>query len=511
MKNLSLALVDRFSLDLSKLERIPIWAWLGLMAAFIRLVNLGQESIWYDESFTAWLAKLDLGHMLEAVRGDVHPPGWYLVEWVTVRLLGSSEIALRFPAALLGIALVLMVYRLAVLLGFEGRIAILSGSLACFLPGAIYYAQDARMYDLLAFGVLWMAISALKENWGYFAVAGVITVYSQNLGLIYVGALAGTIILWRLLYYLHTITTVSPSESVYRFQDLYGPLLATVAIFLCWLPWLPSFLGMAGAVKAGFWMLPLNGGTGLEPFFMIPMGWRLPDILQLHAYIVGLGMTTLSLIVCRKWLFTPRGLIILSVAIGMPFTTALVSLMWRSVYLPRAMFPSILALLVLWAYTIVRTTRANRAAILICLIPALIAGDVAHYFPVFPRFPVREWVQPIKANWREGDIAYAMANDGYIMLDYYLAGCPSAILPETTDLNQSLSAETKIAMGFNQLAFDDLKAKGYRRAWLTASENGLSSRVEIEGLARILATHHYSVIEHYDDSHNVLTTYLVDL
>src|SRR5678809_1398424 len=126
---------------ISRLRRIPDWAWLGLIAAILRFISLGSEGLWYDEGFTAWLVKLRPGDMWRAIQGDVHPPLWYLIEYLNVRTFGSSPFALRLPSAILGVLIVLMIWRLAGLIGFERKTALLAGLLAAVLPGAVYYSQ----------------------------------------------------------------------------------------------------------------------------------------------------------------------------------------------------------------------------------------------------------------------------------------------------------------------------------------------------------------------------------
>src|SRR5262249_17597596 len=149
---------------------IPGWLWLAVVAAALRFVNLGQENLWYDETFTAWLAKLDLNHMFTAIQGDVHPPLWYVIEWANVRLFGSSEFALRLPSAVLGVLAVLLIYRIALACKFEPKTAYLAGFLAAILPSAVYYSQDARMYPLLAVCVLLMVNAAILEGWLVFGL-----------------------------------------------------------------------------------------------------------------------------------------------------------------------------------------------------------------------------------------------------------------------------------------------------------------------------------------------------
>src|SRR6185369_16047245 len=130
--------ISKLALVRARLHSIPAWGWLMVLAAGLRLVGLGSESLWYDETFTALLAKLDLPHMLAAVRGDVHPPLWYLIEWLNVRIFGGSEFAMRLPAALFSVLAVWLVWRLAVGLGFMPKTALLAGVLAAVLPASVY-------------------------------------------------------------------------------------------------------------------------------------------------------------------------------------------------------------------------------------------------------------------------------------------------------------------------------------------------------------------------------------
>jgi predicted membrane-bound mannosyltransferase len=73
-----------------------------LLGLALRLAGLGNDALWYDEVFTGRLANLDLLSLVRATRWDVHPPLWYLIEWLAVRLIGNEPTGLRLPAALFG-------------------------------------------------------------------------------------------------------------------------------------------------------------------------------------------------------------------------------------------------------------------------------------------------------------------------------------------------------------------------------------------------------------------------
>jgi len=490
-----------YSIDLEQspvyrlLRRTPGWLYLAIIAAVLRLINIGQESLWYDESFTAWLSKLDWPNLWGAIKGDVHPPLWYIVEWINVRLFGTSEIALRIPAALLSVIAVLLVCKLALSLGFERRTAFLAGLLAATLPAAIYYGQDARMYPLLTCCVLLAALAAIRENWLLFVAAAIGTVYTQNLGLFYVLAIG--------------IAAVISKMRTWR--SLIKPALAGSATVLAWLPWSQVMLHQAKQISANFWIQPLGLGGVLWPIEAMTAGVRLPETFTLHVYGAVAGITLVSLVSCRKWVFTRSGLIIMSVIFA-PLLVVLLSAVWRPVYLPRAFLPSAMALCLLWAYPLRHLSRPNRSVAQAIITPMLLIAIFSHYFPAINgRFPVREWAGTIQDNWQRNDVIYYIAIDACLLFQYYLPNKPYALLPYAGDLNQSLTEETKSAMQIKSESFDLLKQQGYQRIWLVFTTNPLTNAQQYRQIEQIKRSYAYQVVRHEDLSVGTRTIYLVDL
>jgi 4-amino-4-deoxy-L-arabinose transferase-like glycosyltransferase len=478
------------------LARVPGWLWLLIISAALRFVNLGGESVWYDESFTAWLAKLDFPHMLTAIQGDVHPPLWYLIEWLNVRVLGDSAFALRLPSALLSIVAVLLVWRLALACGFERRTAWLAGLLAAVLPASVYYAQDARMYPLLSVFVLLAALMAIRGNWIIFALASAGAIYSQNLGAFYIAALGLGIMI----------------AGKFRIRKLIRPALAALGIGAMYLPWLPSLIQQAKQVGSGFWIQPLSLGGVLWPLASMTMGWRVPDALQLHVYALAIGLTLVGLIASRKWLITRPGLMVLAVALGAPVLTAIASVVWRSVYVNRAMLPATLALCLVWAYPLNHLSKPNKRIARAVAVPMLAIALLFHYYPAQGgRFPVATFAAPIREGWQAGDVVYHLAIDSYVLTHYYLPDLPCAMFPYSSDLNQSLTEQTKIAMGFNQVPFDNLADQGYQRAWLISVDSPLTARAQLDELARVEANYSWELIEARHDEQVLQQIILVRL
>jgi mannosyltransferase len=122
---------------------------LTLVSFALRLACLGQQSLWYDEAFSAAVARAEPPVFWAALLSDgVHPPGFYLLLRESVALFGASEFALRFLSAVAGTLAVPLMARLGRALGND-RWGLAAGLLLALNPFALWYAQEARMYSLL--------------------------------------------------------------------------------------------------------------------------------------------------------------------------------------------------------------------------------------------------------------------------------------------------------------------------------------------------------------------------
>ena len=135
--------------------RLPRWLPLALgvavllLAAGLRFHELGAQSLWNDEGNSVVQAGRSLSAIAEHAARDIHPPGyyWLLAGWKG--LTGDSEFALRSLSALASVLSVAFALALGRRLygDWAGLAAALLVALNTF---SIYYAQEARMYALLA-------------------------------------------------------------------------------------------------------------------------------------------------------------------------------------------------------------------------------------------------------------------------------------------------------------------------------------------------------------------------
>lgn len=181
------------------MRALPGWAPLAAitaLAALLRLSTLGSRSLWLDEGAEWHLMRMGFGRMLSGViHGEVTPPLSYCLEWLATRAVGSSETGLRLLFAVLGIALVPLVYALGRELASR-RAGLVAAALAATNPLLVWHAQDARAYTLL---VVLLAASTLVAArgrlwwWGLLAVLALATHYVA----VFVLAPQAARLLWR--------------------------------------------------------------------------------------------------------------------------------------------------------------------------------------------------------------------------------------------------------------------------------------------------------------------------
>ena len=108
--------------------------------------------------------------------------------WVSVRWLGSGELAVRLPSILAGALVVPMLYALGKE-AYDRRTGVVAAAVGSVAPIMVWYSQEARMYAfLMLFGViaLWAQVRILNRGgrlvWVIYAVASIALVWTQYFG-----------------------------------------------------------------------------------------------------------------------------------------------------------------------------------------------------------------------------------------------------------------------------------------------------------------------------------------
>jgi uncharacterized membrane protein len=198
-----------------------------LLGLGLRLVNLGQ-SFWLDEASQAVMSSRSLTFIWSGRAADFNPPLFYILAhyWL---IFGHSEIWLRLPSVLFGVADIFLVYLLArdlrikpkfVLGPFTFRPEILAALFLAINPFHIYYSQEFRAYMLLCFLGTWAMWFLYREKFKSLIIINILLIYTHYSAIF--------LIITELIYI-----------SVYKRQHLMNFLTGCFWVLLFYLPWLP--------------------------------------------------------------------------------------------------------------------------------------------------------------------------------------------------------------------------------------------------------------------------------
>jgi mannosyltransferase len=257
--------VDRPALGTILALAIILTAWA------LRLYHLGAQSLWVDEGFSWEVAHGRLATIFETLATqDRHPPLYYVLLWATIRLAGSTEFALRFLSAGVAILAIPLVFILGRRLG-DDRVGLIASALLAISPFHIWYAQEARMYALLATlglasWVFWLRLLDRRERLNFVTYVLVTT-----------GALLTH---YFALFLLSAQVAAALFRRDWRLQWKKW-LPATAAVLILFSPWTVAIAAQASRAP-----------RGVQP------NLPLPDILAklTAAYIAG-EYSTLPLVV----------------------------------------------------------------------------------------------------------------------------------------------------------------------------------------------------------------------
>ena len=222
----------RPSSDAAALSRTILAA--TLVAALLRLFRLGHQSLWIDEQFTLLAAGVPGPFDPRALLENVHGPLHAAVVAAFAAVGGLSEVVLRLPSALAGIALVPVMAWLAT--RFTGReTAAPAAWLTAGAPFAIWYSQECRNYAflLLASALATGALLGLHERIRARGVAGYALAAAA-------GLLSNFSFVFLAPLHLKWWLEPGPTEAGRRRTVVVVVAIAALAA----LPWLPAIRGI---------------------------------------------------------------------------------------------------------------------------------------------------------------------------------------------------------------------------------------------------------------------------
>lgn len=244
-----------------------------LLGAFLRFLWIGEKSIWLDEAFTLWVANHSLREVWMWIeRIDQHPPLFYLLLSLWVKLFGDSEAALRSLPALFGVATLPLIYAVTRQVSSQRSVALLATLFLAVSPFHIHFAQETRMYTLLALsatGVLYFALRIANGTSTVWVVLGLafcqtLAMWTHNTSVVFLPVAIG---FWIADCGLQIRRHSSVGRVIHNSQfAIRNLLLSQILAFTLWLPWAYNFAVQVRKVAQEFWIGPPGAAQIVDIF-----------------------------------------------------------------------------------------------------------------------------------------------------------------------------------------------------------------------------------------------------
>jgi len=217
----------------------------------LRLYRLDGQSLWYDEGFSVYLARMDLAEITARTAADIQPPLYYYLLHGWIQFFGDDEWGLRSLSVLFGTLSIPLIYGVGWQL-FRSRLAgVLAALLLAVSPLQVWYGQETRMYTLLVFLSLSSSLFLLlvvntKRRWAIpvlwvaYTLCSVVALYTHYFAF-FVLAFQGVYVL--LIWLVRGFRPM---------HFLWGGLASGVAVILLYVPWLPYLANRYGA-DVSYW------------------------------------------------------------------------------------------------------------------------------------------------------------------------------------------------------------------------------------------------------------------
>ncbi len=226
-------------------------ALVALLAGYgLRLYRLGAESLWYDETVSAYLAQESIPQLIAHTARDIHPPGYYLLLHLWQRLVHPTpahglEFLYAWPSVFWGMVLMALIYALGRRL-FDPKVAALAVVFTAAHPYHIWYSQEVRMYTLgavLALVAVWFGLDWLDRRRPPRALLGYSLAAASGMYVLYYFVF---LLIPLNLYILATAWKQTSGAGVRQKVARIAPWLgANLLALILWIPWLPVFVRQA--------------------------------------------------------------------------------------------------------------------------------------------------------------------------------------------------------------------------------------------------------------------------
>jgi mannosyltransferase len=249
--------LSRLHAPAARFRALPLALRIALGVAFLAGVSLSLRSTaiharyWIDEGLSVGISSHPFFEIPGLLRQDGSPPLYYLILSLWMDAFGVGEARTHALSIAFSVAMVPGAFVFGRAL-FGMRAAWYAALLAAINPFMTYYAQETRMYALVALlsvvvsGTFVMAFVQRRRAWlPVFGVALAALMYSHNWGLFFAIGTGAAVL------------ALLPGEPNRR-AVLRDALLVYGGVALAYLPWVPSLLFQARHTGAPWSEAPLT-------------------------------------------------------------------------------------------------------------------------------------------------------------------------------------------------------------------------------------------------------------
>lgn len=449
-----------------------------LLAAFgLRVINLDDRSLWYDEAFSVFFARQGWEAMVDGTLGtdddeaaEEHPLLYYELLHLWMRVFGESPQAVRMLSVLFGVLTVGLVYGLSREL-FGRLTACVAAGILAVAPFHVQYSQEVRMYALLALllvGTTWLYWRAIHAGrvylWLAFGVSAGLAMHVQQLAAFYLLALALLPVLRR------------------DWRSVWRTGLAGLVALLVYLPWLVHLPRQLDKLERYWVEKPnvLHIWLALRSFVSVNLDfsseWWLPTFLlaALLATVLiyrGVGFWRDK---CQPTVEREGVLWTLWLAFVPIVSMWVASHVLYPVFLPRALLPSAVAFYIALAWMFARggIPLPVRGVLVAAWAVVIVYGLATHYsWDSFPNGRFQDAIRVLEVNWRPGErIVHGNKITGLPMV-YYGEELPQHYVRDIPDIgSDTLAPATQQMLGFVAEPCVATAAAGAAIVWYVAFE-----------------------------------------
>ena len=488
------------------------------LGGFLRVYQIGSRALHLDEAFSVWMGWQPMGEMLSwLVRIDQHPPLYYLLLHFWMNVASDDAATVRALSTLLGTLTILVVYLVGHRLA-DDKVGLLAALILAVSPFHVRFAQEARMYTLLAlnaslalyalarlltdsrsaenplgrqFADFWRTwrvtrrrppLQAIETDlaWMGYVLFTAAMLWSHNTAVFFPVAtnliVLGLLLIRRRLHSPAPLPLRPPAPLPPRSPAPLAPpslrnwLLAQVGVFLLWCPWLPAFVAQSVGVYREFWMSAPTWET-IVGALRVFLSDFLPLLLAEAWGVWGLfaGLALLGLVHFRR---RPAHVVFLITIFVTPFAGEWLVSLRRPIFCYRTLIWASLPLYLLLAAGLRRLRRWPYILVVALMVLTVNGLSLREYYVYFEKEQWDDAAALVAERVEPDDLMLFNATWVQIPFDYYFHRLYTRQVAERgvpVDLFDRYVLEPKMAA--SDLPRLRALIQGHERVWLVYSHD----------------------------------------